>query len=63
MALRDPRMIKLEAAIAECDRFARIGKEALLDETPRYTPSKIRAAARRASLDATRALAEWRQTP
>ena len=60
---RDIRLVKLEAAISECNRFARIGKQALLDETPRYTASKIRAAARRASLDATRALAEWRQTP
>jgi hypothetical protein len=59
----DARTVALRAAVAEAERFLKRAREALADDTPTLWPSIQRAAARRASMDLTRALARWRQTP
>ncbi len=52
----------LEEAVEECSRFLRKAKRYM--ESAEYeadAPSPLRAGAKRASMDATRALAAWRK--
>lgn len=65
MSYRDNRTVRYEDAINEAERFlvkAREAKDFLVDaKGGYYGSSKIVAAAKRASLDLTRALAELRK--
>jgi hypothetical protein len=53
---------RLKQAVEEAERFIVRAKIALAESTHEFTGSKSRAAAKRASMDLTRALAHFRGT-
>ena len=59
--MTDTRMRLLAEAMAECDRFIARAHAALHEKDADPFYSQERAAAKRASLDLSRALAKWRQ--